>query len=79
MFSVGSKDHFYVNLEDDVVRGSIILDKGKLVWPPEKPVVVSPPPPPPKKVTDAAAEVPINYFNRTLKDTLVYTGGKRYY
>lgn len=72
---VGSKDHFYINLEDDVVRGSIILDKGKLVWPPEKPVVVSPPPPPAKKVAEQAADVPINYFNRTLKDSLVYTGG----
>lgn len=66
-------------MEDDVVRGSIILDKGKLVWPPEKPVVVSPPPPPPKKVADLTANVPVNYFNRTLKDSLVYTGGECIY
>ncbi|KAL0274407.1 UNVERIFIED_CONTAM: hypothetical protein PYX00_006836 [Menopon gallinae] len=41
LLSLGEKNHFNINLEDEVVRGSIVLEKGKLLWPP-------PPPPQPK-------------------------------
>lgn len=34
---MGEKDHFDVDLEDDVVRGSIVLDQGKMMWPPPAP------------------------------------------
>jgi len=37
----GTKDHYYVDLKDDVVRGSIILNKGVLSWPPNPPISVS--------------------------------------
>jgi NAD(P) transhydrogenase len=37
----GTKDHFYVDLKDDVVRGSIILNKGALSWPANPPISVS--------------------------------------
>ena len=37
----GTKDHFYVDLKDDVVRGSIVLNKGVLSWPPNPPISVS--------------------------------------
>ena len=37
----GSKDHFFVDLKDDVVRGSIVLNKGSLSWPPNPPISVS--------------------------------------
>jgi NAD(P) transhydrogenase len=37
----GTKDHYYVDLKDDVVRGSIILNKGTLSWPPNPPISVS--------------------------------------
>ncbi|CAH8640188.1 unnamed protein product [Schistosoma rodhaini] len=30
----GSKDRFYLNLEDDVIRDSLILYNGELMWPP---------------------------------------------
>nr|CAD7265166.1 unnamed protein product [Timema shepardi] len=72
------KGHFYINLEDEVVRGSIVLHEGKWLWPP--------PPPPSTAPTVAAAPVaaakdqvppsPPNYFNRTLTDSLIYTGGE---
>nr|CAH8867708.1 unnamed protein product [Trichobilharzia regenti] len=29
-----AKDRFYINLEDDVIRDSIVLHNGKLMWPP---------------------------------------------
>lgn len=34
LLSIGEKDHFYINLDDEVVRGSIILNQGTLMWPP---------------------------------------------
>ncbi|XP_021950166.1 NAD(P) transhydrogenase, mitochondrial [Folsomia candida] len=70
-----SKDHFYINLEDEVVRGSILLENGKLLWPPPPPKVI------PAQATKAAevakkAEPPArNYFQETLNSSLVYTGG----
>nr|CAD7265165.1 unnamed protein product [Timema shepardi] len=77
LLSIGGKGHFYINLEDEVVRGSIVLHEGKWLWPP--------PPPPSTAPTVAAAPVaaakdqvppsPPNYFNRTLTDSLIYTGG----
>ncbi|XP_042213471.1 NAD(P) transhydrogenase, mitochondrial-like [Homarus americanus] len=85
LLSIGEKDHFNVNLEDEVVRGSIILQNGKLLWPP-------PPPPEPSPAalasTQAAAAAaaaaaavvkepppPPNYFNITMKDALMYSSG----
>ncbi|GFS41373.1 NAD(P) transhydrogenase, mitochondrial [Nephila pilipes] len=74
LLSVGEKDHFHINLEDEVVRGSIVLHEGKLLWPP----------PPLKDIsvvsTAKAAAVKVtppetNYFNVTLKDSLLYTSG----
>uniref|UniRef100_A0A915E5W5 NAD(P) transhydrogenase, mitochondrial n=1 Tax=Ditylenchus dipsaci TaxID=166011 RepID=A0A915E5W5_9BILA len=47
LLSIGDKENFYVDLKDEVVRGSIILHEGELMWPP-------PPPPAP---TTAAARV----------------------
>lgn len=37
LLSMGEKDHFDVDLKDDVVRGSIVLDKGTMMWPPPPP------------------------------------------
>lgn len=31
--SIGEKDHYNINLEDEVVRGSIVLKDGQLLWP----------------------------------------------
>merc|ERR1719348_317768 len=76
LLSIGDKDHFNINLEDEVVRGSIILQDGELMWPP--------PPPPAAPVAAAAAAAPVaakepppppNYFNIVMKDALMYTAG----
>ena len=37
---MGEKDHFNINLEDEVVRGAIVLKDGQLLWP-APPVAVS--------------------------------------
>lgn len=52
LLSMGQENHFDINLEDEVVRGSIILDKGNMMWPPPKPVG-----PPPTTAVAKPAEV----------------------
>jgi len=73
LLSIGEKDHFYVNLEDEVVRGSIIMQNGKLLWPP-----------PPPKVQPVAVKAPVvakvepkavDHFQETLRSAVVYSGG----
>nr|CAD7427488.1 unnamed protein product [Timema monikensis] len=76
LLSIGEKEHFYINLEDEVVRGSIILHEGKWLWPPPPstaPTVVAAPV---AAVKDQVPPSPPNYFNRTLTDSLIYTGGE---
>lgn len=76
LLSLGDKDNFYVNLEDEVVRGSIIVLDGRVLWPPS---VISQPSPPATstKPTDTkelvvAEEDP---FRRALKEAAVYGTG----
>lgn len=75
--SLGTNDHFHINLEDEVTRGAIVLKAGELLWPP---------PPPPSMATVQAAPTPTavakpeppNPFNETLKDAFLYsTGGSQ--
>lgn len=67
-----------MNLEDEVVRGSIILHKGELMWPPPPPpkkdVAVQATPPPP---VARPPPPPPNYFAETLKSAGVYAAGKK--
>ncbi|CAN7989407.1 unnamed protein product, partial [Ixodes hexagonus] len=79
LLSIGPKGHYHIDLNDEVVRGSIILKDGELLWPPPPPKVVTPPSPPPTAVAGAKAakkeaEVP-DYFKATLKDSFLYTAG----
>uniref|UniRef100_A0A0N5ALZ8 NAD(P) transhydrogenase, mitochondrial n=1 Tax=Syphacia muris TaxID=451379 RepID=A0A0N5ALZ8_9BILA len=77
LLSMGDKENHNVNLNDEIVRGSIVLDKGKMMWPP-------PPLPPPSptevskplkaKATAIVAEPP-SPFKMTLRSAMVYTGG----
>merc|ERR1712038_755805 len=72
----GSKDHYHLDFTDDVVRGSIVLNKGELSWPPNPPISVAAAAPAASKA--AAAEVvkaEPNYFNIYMKDALKYTAG----
>ena len=81
LLSIGTQDHYHIDLQDEVVRGSIILREGELMWPP--------PPPPKVQATSAvaakpdakaaakaaAALVPPNYFAKYLKASILYTTG----
>lgn len=56
---MGEKGEFAIDLNDDVVRGSIVLQDGKMMWPP--PAIEMPAPSPPKKtaVVKAAEQTPL--------------------
>ncbi len=47
---MGGSENYTVNLEDEVVRGALILHEGKITWPPPKP---STPPAPPQPAPQA--------------------------
>ncbi|KAI8429977.1 hypothetical protein MSG28_000432 [Choristoneura fumiferana] len=75
LFSMGTDDHFNIDLKDEVTRGSIVLKAGELLWP-------APPPPsmPPAQAEVAAAAQPVKVeppspFNITLKDSFMYSTG----
>lgn len=55
---MGEKGEFAIDLNDDVVRGSIVLQDGKMMWPP--PAIEMPAPTPPKKaaIVKAAEQTP---------------------
>ncbi|KAK0390468.1 hypothetical protein QR680_019368 [Steinernema hermaphroditum] len=73
LLSIGTPDKYQINLEDDVVRGSIVLDSGNLMWPP--PPIQHPPPVTPKKAEpEPTALVKVeNPFTQTLKKAGGYT------
>ncbi|CAF0844217.1 unnamed protein product [Brachionus calyciflorus] len=81
LLSIGQQDHFNIDLKDEVVRGSIILHQGQLLWPPPK--VEQPVQKEPVQVqkSDAKKEelkkllTDQDYFRKYLKDSLVYTSG----
>lgn len=77
LLSIGEKDNFNINLEDEVVRGSIVLKNGELLWPPpmisvSKAPAVTATPAKPVVIKILPAPDP---FNETLKSSLMYTGG----
>ena len=75
---MADEDNYYIDLNDEVVRGSIILNEGKLLWPPPPPKVV-PVVEAPKDTKLAKAPpkelLPADYFRSTFKDAMLYTTG----
>lgn len=54
------KQEFVIDLKDDVVRGSIVLQDGKMMWPPPKIEVPAPAPPKPKELVKPPEQSPLN-------------------
>lgn len=71
----GDKGHFAVNLEDEVVRGAIILQEGKLLWPAPPPKELTTPPTTQTVKAEVVAPEDLNPFNITMRKSLVYTAG----
>ena len=38
LYMQGTEDHYYVDVKDEIVRGSMVLNEGKLSWPPNPPI-----------------------------------------
>jgi len=73
----GSKEHYHLDMTDDVVRGSIVLNKGVLSWPPNPPISVSAAAPAgapkPKAAKAVEPAEPVNPFNRQMRESMLYT------
>ncbi|XP_053699405.1 NAD(P) transhydrogenase, mitochondrial-like [Sabethes cyaneus] len=75
LLSMSEKDNFVIKLDDEVVRGSMVLHNGNLMWPPPV-IAVSAKPPPSVAAPAVKAEIlPPNMFNETLKKSMMYTSG----
>merc|ERR1712214_77826 len=70
----GTKDHYHLDFTDDVVRGSIVLNKGELAWPADPPISVAAASTPKAAAAKEVEKVEPNYFNIYMKDALKYTG-----
>merc|ERR550519_957642 len=77
LLSMGDgKENFNLDMADDVVRGSIVLNKGVTSWPPNPPIsVAAAAPKGGAAAAAAAAPVEVNHFNEKMKTALSYTGG----
>merc|ERR1711863_163787 len=77
LLSMGDgKENFHPDMADDVVRGSIVLNKGVTSWPPNPPIsVAAAAPKGGAAAAAAAAPVEVNHFNEKMKTALSYTGG----
>merc|ERR1711899_227846 len=78
LLSMGDgKENFNLDMTDDVVRGSIVLNNGVLSWPADPPISVAAAAAPAKGAAVAAKieKAEPNYFNDALKQALTYTAG----
>ena len=76
LLAIGEKGHFHIDLEDEVVRGSIVVKDGEKMWPPPPPKEVAQPEKQQQPVPVVKAEVvEASPFNTTLKQAMMYTGG----
>jgi len=73
----GTKEHYHLDMADDVVRGSIVLNKGASAWPADPPIVVvaAAPAGGAAKAATAKEVKEVNPFNEKLKSALSYTAG----
>ena len=57
---MGGKGEFAIDLKDEVVRGSIVLQDGEMMWPPPRVEVSPPAPPKPKQLVKPPEQSPLN-------------------
>lgn len=70
------KGEFVIDLKDEVVRGSIVLQDGKMMWPPPPSEVPAPSPPKPKALVKPPEQTPLN---AAAWETGLTTSMKQYY
>jgi len=72
LLAAGQKDHFYLDLEDEVIRGALTHQDGVVMWPP--PPVEAPPPAPPKAAVRVAPPADSPFVSKAKETALVSTG-----
>ncbi|UMM41946.1 hypothetical protein L5515_017975 [Caenorhabditis briggsae] len=74
LLHLGKDKTFFVNQEDEVARGALVVHEGRLKWPP--PPINFPPPAAPKseKPAETTAD-PLTPFKNTVNQTLMLTSG----
>ena len=73
LLSIGEKDHYNINLDDEVVRGSIVLHNGEKLWPaPAIPVSAAPAPGAAPAV--CVQRPPLFYFNCIQLTYTIFSG-----
>ncbi|ULT82647.1 hypothetical protein L3Y34_012116 [Caenorhabditis briggsae] len=74
LLHLGKDKTFFVNQEDEVARGALVVHEGRLKWPP--PPINFPPPAAPKseKTAETTAD-PLTPFKNTVNQTLMLTSG----
>ncbi|XP_063373910.1 NAD(P) transhydrogenase, mitochondrial-like [Cydia amplana] len=75
LLSMGTNDHFHIDLEDEVTRGAIVLKAGELLWPAPPPRSMAAVTAAPAAAAAPAKAEPPNPFNHTLKDSFLYSTG----
>ena len=76
LLSMGGKGHFDVDLQDDVVRGSIVLKNGELLYPPPPLSIPEPTKTKPKELVKPPEESP---FESAAWETGLTTGEYRFH
>ena len=56
---MGGKGEFAIDLKDEVVRGSIVLQDGKMMWPPPATEMPAPSPSKPKEIVKPPEQTPL--------------------
>jgi len=73
LLSAGEKGHFNIDHNDEVVRGSLVLEKGNLMWPPPTPA--APPVPSIAKKPAMVTAPKASPFNDALVETSITGAG----
>ncbi|VVC32615.1 DHS-like NAD/FAD-binding domain,NAD(P) transhydrogenase, alpha subunit, C-terminal,NADP [Cinara cedri] len=74
LLSIGNDKQFWINLEDEVIRGSIVLKVGELLWPPPKSAKLDIPAEH-KTISKEVKVIPVNHLSKHMKDSLALTTG----
>lgn len=73
LLSMCPKDNYYLNIEDEVVRGALVLHNGNLMWPPPPLPVQATAPVVATKPQVAVMKAEPNPFVVTSKEVMLYT------
>lgn len=73
LLSAGEKGHYNLNMEDEVIRGSLVHMYGEVMWP--APAPPAPPPAPPKKESVKVAPPTKTPWQSAVQETGLVAGG----